>query len=125
MKKISISLASIITIGLPVLAFADVKLTYVASLINGGLFIVRGLLVFLISLAVVWFIWNVIKYSMSEEDDGKAKAKEQMIHGIIAIAVIVSVWGLVAILQNAFLGGTNGSAPDGLDTMIPNVYLNQ
>lgn len=114
-------------LGLPVLALAaEFKADYVTSLLNGGLTIVRNLLIFLVSLAVVWFIWNVVKYSMSNEDDGKTKAKDQMIHGIIAIAVIVSVWGLVTLLQSAFLGGSGGQAPTDLGGMIPQAtnYLN-
>jgi uncharacterized membrane-anchored protein len=96
--------------------------SYLTSLIIGGLRVLNGLVILLVSLAVVWFMWNVIKYSMSSEDDGKTKAKEQMIHGIIAIAVIVSVWGIVYLLQSMFLGGANGSAPAGLNNMIPISY---
>ena len=106
-------------LGLPLLAMAQqVKTTYVDSLIAGVLSTLRGLLILLISLAVVWFIWNVIKYSMSKEEDGKDKAKTQMIHGIIAIAVIVSVWGIVALLQNAF-GIQQGQGAGDYYNMIP------
>jgi hypothetical protein len=41
-----------------------------------------------------------------------------MIHGIIAIAVIVSIWGLVYLLQSIFGVGA-GPAPTGLGNMIP------
>lgn len=120
MKKILISLGLVISTSLPVLVLAAAfKADYVTSVIDGGLVIVRDLLIFLISLAVVWFIWNVIKYSMSAEEDGKEKAKTQMIHGIIAIAVIVSVWGLVAILRGAFGTDQNAGSPTDLGNMIP------
>lgn len=93
---------------------------YLGSLITSGTSLLRSILVFLISLAVVWFIWNVIRYAMSSDEEGKGKAKSQMIWGIIAIAVIVSVWGIVAILQGAF--GLNQGASNfsgNLGNMIP------
>jgi succinate dehydrogenase/fumarate reductase cytochrome b subunit len=93
---------------------------YMGSLITSGTSLLRSVLVFLISLAVVWFIFNVIRYAMSSDEEGKGKAKSQMIWGIIAIAVIVSVWGIVAILQGAF--GLNQGASNfsgNLGNMIP------
>ena len=128
MKKILIGLGSVAALGLPVLALADntPKLdSYLGTLLQQGSNLLSQVLLFLVALAVVWFIWNVIKYSMSEEEDGKEKAKEQMIHGIIAIAVIVSIWGIVAILRSAF-GTDTGTIPNNLDNMITGAttYLN-
>ena len=56
---------------------------------------------------------------MSSEEDGKEKAKSQMIHGIIALAVIVSLWGIVALLRNAFGVDGNDSVPSNISNMIP------
>lgn len=104
---------------LPMLALAQqANVNYLSSLINSAKFLLDQLVVFLIALAIVWFIWNVIKYAMSSEEDGKEKAKQQMIWGIIAIAVIVSVWGLVAILQNIF--GVNTQGPGNVRGLLPN-----
>lgn len=123
MKKILISIGSIISFGLPSLVLAaGPKIgsgSYLGELMTQGSQLLQLVLVFLISLSVVWFIWNVIKYSMSSDEDGKEKAKSQMINGIIAIAVTVSLWGIVALLQNAFgLDGGN-SAPNDINRMIP------
>ena len=61
----------------------------------------------LLGIAVVVFIWGVIRYITAGESDEKRKAgRNLMIYGIIAIFVIVSIWGLVAILQE--LTGTTG-----------------
>lgn len=59
----------------------------------------------IISLAVVYFLFYVFRYALAEEDK-KEDAKKHMVFGIIAIFVMVSVWGLVAILQSTF--GTSG-----------------
>ncbi len=60
----------------------------------------------LISIAVVYFIYNVFMYTIAGDEEKKAKAKGGMIWGIVGIFIMVSVWGLVAILQSTF--GTSG-----------------
>ena len=57
----------------------------------------------MITLAVVYFIWGVISYVIAAEDDAKTKGRDKMIWGIIGLAVIVSVWGLVNFLKG-FVG---------------------
>lgn len=124
MKRIFISLGSSIILSLPILVLAQFSggsggylgsmIVYITGLLN-------SLVILLVSLSVVWFIWNVIKYAMSSEEDGKEKAKSQMIWGIIAITVTVSIWGIVAILRNTFGLNTNIGVPSSIDNMIPGV----
>lgn len=79
----------------------------------GGLFLLAGswvklALPLLIAVAVVYFVYQVFMYAIySSDEDAKAKAKTQMLWGIIGIFVMVSVWGLVGILQSTF--GTSGA----------------
>jgi uncharacterized membrane protein YidH (DUF202 family) len=66
----------------------------------------------LLSLAVMLFVWGVVMYVINpSEEEKKKKGKSFMIWGIIALAVIVSVWGLVSILRTTF----------GIDNAIPQV----
>ena len=117
MKK----LGKVVAVSVWVLPFAALAQTanptYLSSLIGGAKVLLDQLVVLLIALAVVWFIWNVIKYTMSSDEDGKEKAKSQMIWGIVAIAVIVSVWGLVAILQSIF--GVNTTGAGNVNNLVP------
>ena len=41
-------------------------------------------------------------------EEGRKEGRNIMIWGIIALFVIVSVWGLVQVLNNTFLGGSRG-----------------
>jgi hypothetical protein len=68
------------------------------SLINqlGG--IIRGLIPIVIGLAVLFFLWGVLKYVVSKDDEAQKEARGVMLYGIIALFVMVSVWGLVNIL---------------------------
>lgn len=66
------------------------------------------------SLALVMFVWGVVQYVInSSEEAKKEKGRQFMIWGIIALAVMISVWGLVGILSSTF--NINGS-------IIPQVH---
>ena len=56
----------------------------------------------LIVLAIVYFIWGVIQYVISDDEEAKQAGRNRIIYGIIGLAVIVGVWGLVAILTQTF-----------------------
>jgi len=65
----------------------------------------------LISIAVVWFIWGVIQYTISDDEEKKKKARGNIISGLIGLFVILSFWGIVYLIIN-----TLGVGPDRLDT---------
>lgn len=112
MKKIAKVSAGLLWV-LPFVSFAQnsINASYINSMFSATKSLLDQGVVILVSLAVCWFIWNVVKYAMSEDEEGKEKARSQMIWGIIAIAVIVSIWGLVSILQGIF-GANNDKAQD-------------
>jgi hypothetical protein len=129
MKKIAKVSAGLLW-ALPFMAFAQnvgnsgggpnqVSVTYLTGLLTGAKTLLDNAVVVLVSLAVCWFIWNVIKYAIADEEEGKEKARSAMVWGIVAIAVIVSIWGLVAILQNIFGTGAGRDAGQ-VKTLIPN-----
>jgi hypothetical protein len=55
----------------------------------------------IIMAAVVVFLYGVFKFMRAEGED-KQKGREFIFWGIIGIFVMISLWGLVAILQNTF-----------------------
>ncbi len=117
MKKVSKIIAGSLW-ALPFMALgATANPSYLSSLITGAKTLLDQLVVFLIALAVVWFIWNVIRYTMSSDEEKKGAAKTQMIWGVVAIAVIVSIWGLVAILQGIF--GVNTTGAGNVTKLLP------
>jgi hypothetical protein len=71
----------------------------------------------LITLGVVYFVWGVITYVIASDEEAKSAGRNRMIFGIIGLAVIVGVWGLVTILGNTF--GTNGN----VNVTLPGVSL--
>jgi len=57
----------------------------------------------LITIALVVFIWGIIQYITAGADEEKRSAARSVIlYGVIGLFAIVSVWGLVAIIQTTF-----------------------
>jgi len=97
-------------VALPALASAQTlqnTLGTISGLLNGaiGLFI---------TLAIVIFFWGLIKYLMSVGDE-KAAGLQIMFYGVIAIFVMVSIWGIIRLLQTTFrVTGTGPIVPQGV-----------
>lgn len=114
MKKIilsSLSLAGLV----PMLASAQVLS---CSQVAGGNLefilcqvsrFINAIIPILIALAVLYFIWGVIQYVVNGDEEAKTAGRDKMIYGIIGLLVIVSIWGLVSILQNTF--GVSATVP--------------
>jgi len=64
---------------------------------------------FLIALAIVVFFWGIISYVIAADEEAKTKGRDKMIYGLIGIAVIVGLWGFIALLQNTFGLNTNSA----------------
>jgi uncharacterized membrane-anchored protein len=71
--------------------------------------LMRAVVPLLVSLAVAGFVYGIIKYFLNPENEEKRKeGKTFMVWGLIALFVIVSIWGIVRIFSNSF--GTGNPA---------------
>jgi len=80
--------------------------------------ILGTLIPILITLAVVYFIWGVIQYTLSNDEEAKKKAKNGIIQGLIGLFVIVAFWGIVRVVQKTF-GVDNSQVP--IVNPLPNI----
>ncbi len=107
MKKKIISLVSFASILTPLFVFAqygncgnpDSTVFYMLCRVQG---LLNTLMPLLVALGVVYFIWGVVSYVIAKEEEAKKAGRDKMIYGLIGLVVIVSVWGLVAILKKTF-----------------------
>jgi len=92
----------------PALAFAatiDDIVTTVKSILA-----ILGPLI--IGLALLFFFWGLAMFILHAGDEAKrAEGRSIMVWGIIALFVIVAVWGLVAVLAATTKISTGGGAP--------------
>ncbi|OGI59793.1 hypothetical protein A2814_00385 [Candidatus Nomurabacteria bacterium RIFCSPHIGHO2_01_FULL_38_19] len=64
--------------------------------------ILNAVVPILVALGVVYFVYGVITYVIASDEEAKKKGRDRIIFGIIGLAVIVAVWGLVRILTRTF-----------------------
>jgi len=56
-----------------------------------------------VALALLYFFWGLASYILKAgEDDGRKKARDTMIWGILALFVMVSVWGIINVVRDTF-----------------------
>ena len=89
------------------LALASVLLPTIASaktleqlLLNAGLFL-NTLIGLFIALAVVVFFWGLIKWLWSMGPDDAQQGLKIMFWGVVALFVMVSIWGIIRLLQGS------------------------
>jgi hypothetical protein len=78
--------------------------------------VLGAILPFLVALGIIFFVWGVVQYVIGDSDEAKKKGRDRIIYGLIGLAVIISIWGLVFVLVDTLgLGGAR--APD-VSTLI-------
>jgi len=92
---------------LPMIALAQT----VESILSRIAGIINMLTIIVVALALLFFLWGLAKYIMSGPGEGQEAGRNMMIWGIIALFVMVSVWGLVRVLSNTLGVGAGGTAP--------------
>ncbi|MDO8562153.1 MAG: hypothetical protein Q7S05_05050 [bacterium] len=90
---------------LPAVAFAAAPRTW-SELVNTLVSLMNAGAMTLITLALVIYFYgvssNILKFG--EETDGQKK-RTYFVWGILILFVMVSIWGILALLQNTFLKG--------------------
>lgn len=84
----------------------------------GGL--INTIIPILIAAGLAYFIYGVVKFIMSKDGDEKGTARKIMINGVIGLFVIVSVWGLIGVIQSTFGIGAGGTLNQ---SQIPGIQL--
>lgn len=117
MKKKLIVLSGFVLASTPVMALAAMPTGGTPTTCVGGNItniqgvlckiaeILGAVLPVLIALGVVYFVWGVISYVIGGDEEAKKKGREKIIYGIIGLAVIIGMWGLVKILTGTFFNG--------------------
>jgi uncharacterized membrane-anchored protein len=70
--------------------------------------LITKLIPIVIGAAVLVFLFGILKFIFAGDEEARKSARSFMIFGVIALFVMVSVWGLVKFLQSTF--GLQGSA---------------
>ncbi len=114
MKKF---ITSALGFALPVVAFAQTSpsLGNIEQLLQSIARLVNAALPIIVAVALLFFFYGLAKFILASggDEDARKAGKHIMIWGVVALFVMVSVWGLVAFLGQA-LGISQGQS-------LPNV----
>ncbi len=118
MKKTSryVVLAAIsVSLATPLLVFAQsgINLGYIAPYSKGIENLINNILIpVLMAIAFITFLWGVYKYFIfgAANESEKAEGRKFAMWGIIGFVIIVSLWGIVALVRGTF-GLTTGNSP--------------
>ncbi|HDQ16762.1 MAG TPA: hypothetical protein ENN31_01405 [Candidatus Vogelbacteria bacterium] len=100
MKKV-IYLSLLDVLFLPSMTLAQEGTIQNAVEVFGG--IIALLIPIMIALGIVIFFYGLAMYLLKAgEEEGQRGARNLMIYGVVAVFVMVSIWGLVAMIRESF-----------------------
>lgn len=56
------------------------------------------------AIALLVFFWGLVRFIYTASEEGKSEGKMFMIWGLIALFVMVSVWGIIYFISNEIFG---------------------
>ncbi len=115
MKKLA--LTSLGFLALPVFVHAQ-RVVDANSLLGKANNLMNAIIPIFITFAVLWLIYAIVRYVIADSGDDKSKGSSMILWGIIGLAAILSIWGLVKILTNT-LGLDNTIPQNQIPTAIP------
>lgn len=93
---------------LPVVALAQqFNSSYFTQMANGASQIIATLIPAFMGLGFIAFFWFLFQYVKSVGDD-KAKNKNNLLWSVVAIVLMISIYGLAGLVRNIF-GATDNS----------------
>ncbi|MFA6445913.1 MAG: hypothetical protein WCW14_01530 [Candidatus Paceibacterota bacterium] len=111
-KNIFYKTTLFVAILLPLVSFAAGDFKWLIKDVIGGY--INALVPAIFGIAIVLFLWGGVRFMRADEKE-RIELRQFFLWGIIALAVMASVWGLVAFVQTTF-GLDNTSAPS-----VPNI----
>ena len=98
-QKVSAFVLVGVAVLLPAVTYAT-GLQHTIATISG---IINGIIPIVLAIAVLIFFWGLAMYLVNASDsDKRREGINIMFMGIIAIFVMVSIWGIIRILQTTF-----------------------
>jgi succinate dehydrogenase/fumarate reductase cytochrome b subunit len=76
---------------------------YITAIVTSAQAILNLLIPLVVTIALILFFWGLALFIMNAGDEeARKRGRAIMIWGVVALFVIVAVWGLVALLANIF-----------------------
>ena len=80
---------------------------YVKTILQEFLKLLGTLVPIITALALIMLMWSAVELIRAGKDETRTEGRKKVMWGVIALFVLVSVWGIVVVLQGMFF--TSGS----------------
>jgi hypothetical protein len=75
------------------------------ELVGNAVDILQSFILLSLGLGLIYFMWGVTKYLLSYDNEkARTESVKTITYGLIALFVMVAVWGLVKVLSMSLLG---------------------
>jgi ABC-type nickel/cobalt efflux system permease component RcnA len=92
-------------------SFASAQATDFKGVVSLLIGLIQSLIPLVVALTLLVFIWGVFQLVRSNSEDSRKEALGIITYGVVSLFVMVSVWGLVAILTSTFFAGQVSGFP--------------
>lgn len=109
MKKLAVASSTLFL--LPLVAFAEIAgANNLLSLLNLAGAVLNKIIPLIIAITLIVFFWGLVSYvTAAGGGKGQESGKKIMIAGITALFVMVSIWGIIRLVQTTL--GVSGGEP--------------
>lgn len=92
---------------------------YVKTILQDFLKLIGILVPIITALALIMLMWSAVELIRANKDETRTEGRKKVMWGIVALFVLVSVWGIVVVLQSMFFTGS--SMPNAQIPKLPNI----
>jgi len=93
---------------IPFIVFAAPK--NITDIINLLIGIIKQASILVVALALLFFFWGLAKFILQAgNEEKKNEGRQIMVWGIIALFIMISVWGIITVLENTFFRDSSGN----------------
>jgi len=76
-----------------------------AGLVGNAVSVLQSLIWLALGLGLLYFMWGVVRYLASYDDEkARTESLKTITYGLVALFVMVAVWGLVEMISVTILG---------------------
>lgn len=115
MNKKFLLISTAVAAGTPLAAFAQ-DTTAIENYIDVFLGFLDTLPPLFLTVAVVFTLWGIVRFvAAGDNDEMRAKGKKTMLWGVVGIVLMVSLWGIINIVNDTLFDGTDQTSVDPIE----------
>lgn len=83
---------------------------YAKNILQEFLKLIGILVPIITALALIMLMWSAVQLIRADKDETRTEGRKKVMWGVIALFVLVSVWGIVVVLQGMFFKGNEANS---------------